>query len=174
MTQDMIATQTRAGAFDTVALADQAIRRLLAAGFNKDELAVICPAKFQEHFLLAAPNSEAPTASAAGIFAAGGAVGATLGGLALAATALTGGAAGVVAAAVFIGGGAFAGGLSNLIVSKGYEDEADDHFKQAIKSGQIVVGVELPGEHRVAELAEAQRILNEAGATALECEPPTE
>ena len=167
MTQLLVAKQTCAGAFDTVDLADRAIRRLLAAGFTKDELAVICPAKFQDHFLPAAPKAEAPAADAAGILAVGSAMGATLGGLALAATVLTGGAAGVVTAAVFIGGGAFAGGFSNLIVSKGYEQEADDHFKQAIKRGQIVVGVELQGEDHAAQLAQAQSILNEAGATAV-------
>ena len=95
-------------------------------------------------------------------------MGATLGGLALAATVITGGVAGVMTAVVLIGGGAFAGGFSNLIVSKGYEQEADDHYKQAIERGQIVVGVEVHGEDHIGQLAEAQRILNEAGATALE------
>ena len=60
MTQQLLATQTRAGAFDTVAQADRAIRRLLAAGFSKDQLAVICPAKFKDHFLPEAPQAEAP------------------------------------------------------------------------------------------------------------------
>jgi hypothetical protein len=92
-------------------------------------------------------------------------MGATLGGLALAATVVTGGVAGVVAAAVLIGGGAIAGGFSNLIVAKGYEQEADDHYKQAIERGQIVVGVEVHGEDGAARLAEAQRILDETGAT---------
>lgn len=167
MTQLLIATQTRTGAFDTMDQADFAIRRLLAAGFSKDQLAVICPARYQDHFLPDAPQVEVPAADAAGIIAVGGAMGATLGGLALAATVLTGGAAGAVAAAVFIGGGAFAGGLSNLIVSKGYEQEVDDHYKRAIQRGQIVVGVELKGEDQTDRLAEAQRILDEAGATAL-------
>jgi len=165
MTQQLIATQTRTGAFDTVAQADRAIRNLLAAGFSKDQLAVICPAKFKDHFLPDAPQAEVPKADAAGILAIGGAMGATLGGLVLAATVITGGVAGVVTAAVFIGGGAFAGAFSNLIVSKGYEQEADDHYKQAIERGQIVVGVEVHGEDHAGQLAEAQRILNEAGAT---------
>ena len=155
MTQQLIATQTRAGAFDTVAQADRAIRNLLAAGFSKDQLAVICPAKFKDHFLPAAPQAEAPTADAGGTLAVGGAMGATLGGLALAATVITGGVAGVMTAVVLIGGGAFAGGFSNLIVSKGYEQEADDHYKQAIERGQIVVGVEVHGEDHIGQLAEA-------------------
>ena len=168
MTQLLIATQTRTGAFDTIDQADLAVRRLLTAGFSKDQLAVICPAKYQDHFLPDAPQAEVPAADAAGILAVGGAMGATLGGLALAAMVLTGGAAGAVAAAVFIGGGAFAGGFSNLIVSKGYEQEADDQNKRAIRRGQIVVGVELQGEDHSGQLAEAQRILDDAGATTLE------
>ena len=56
---------------------------------------------------------------------------------------------------------------SNLIVSKGYEDETDDVFKQAIERGQIVVGVEILGEGSEDRLACAQRILDEAGARQL-------
>jgi len=167
MTQQLIAPQTRASAFDTVPQADRAIRRLLAAGFSKDQLAVICPDKFKEHFLPEAPQTEAPAADAGGAMAMGGAVGATLGGIALVATVITGGVAGVMAAAVLIGGGAIAGGFSSLIVSKGYEQEADDSYKQAIERGQIVVGVEVHGEVSGGRLAEAQRILDEAGANQL-------
>src|SRR5471030_3026506 len=112
MTQQLVAAQTRAGAFDTVVQADRAIRRLLAAGFSKDQLAVVCPAKFKDHFLPEAPLTEVPAADAAGALAMGSAMGATLGGLALVATVITGGVAGVMTAAVLIGGGAFAGGFS--------------------------------------------------------------
>jgi hypothetical protein len=168
MTQHLIAKHTRAGAFDTVAQADQAIRRLLAAGFSKDQLAVICPARFKDHFLAAAPFAASPTAGAPGTLAIGGVLGATLGGVALAATAITGGVAGLAVAGAFIGGGAIAGGFSNLIVSKGYEQEADDHYKQAVARGQIVVGVEVLGEDSASQLAEAQFILDETDAKQLE------
>ena len=164
MTQNLIATQTRAGAFETVEQADRALRGLLAAGFSQDQLAVICPAKFKDHFLPDVPHAETPTADAGGAIALGGAMGATLGGLALAATVITGGAAGVMGAVVLIGGGAIAGGFSNLIVSKGYEQEADDYYKRAIEHGQIVVGVEVHGDGGAGQLAKAQRILHEAGA----------
>ena len=97
MTQQFIATQTRAGAFDSVPFADCAIRRLLAAGFSKDQLAVICPATLKDHFLPEAPHAEAPAATAIHALVMGGASGATLGGLALVATVLTGGAAGTAA-----------------------------------------------------------------------------
>ena len=166
MTQQLIATQTRVGIFETVAQADRAIRRLLAAGFSKDQLAVICPAKFRHHFLPGAPEADAPGADAVSAVAMGGAMGATLGGLALVATVLTGGA-GMLAAGVLIGGGALAGGFTNLIISKGYEQEADDFYKQAIERGQIVVGVEVRGEDLAGELAKAQLILDESGAMPL-------
>jgi hypothetical protein len=169
MSQQRIAAQTRAGAFDSVAKADRAIRQLLAAGMSQDQLAVVCPAKFKSHFHAEASHTEVPSADAASTLALGGALGATLGGLALVATVITGGAAGVMTAAVLIGGGAIAGGFSDLIVSKGYEQESDDCYKQAIKSGLIVVGIEIPGEHAAAKLAEAQRILDEAGAAPLKC-----
>ena len=164
MTQQVNAAQIRAGAFDTIAQADLTIRHLLAAGFSKDQLAVICPTKFKDHFLPAAPRTEAPSVDPGGAIAVGGAVGATLGGLALAATVLTGGVAGVLTAGVLIGGGAIAGGFGNLVVSKGYEHEMDDYCKQAIERGQIVVGVVVQSEDGAGQLAEAQRILEEAGA----------
>jgi hypothetical protein len=168
MTQQVIAAQTCVAAFDTVAQADRAIRRLLAAGLSKDQLAVICPAKFKDHFGPQVPQAEAPSADAGGALAMGGALGATLGGLALAATVITGGVAGVMAGAVvLIGGGAIAGGFSNLIASKGYQQEADDYCKQAVERGQIVVGVEVPEEDGAGRLREAQRILDEAGAKQL-------
>lgn len=128
---------------------------------------MVCPAKFKDHFHHEVPQAEAPTADAGGVMAMGGALGATLGGLALAATVLTGGIAGVMTGVVLIGGGAIAGGFSNLIVSKGYEQETDDCYKQAIERGLIVVGVEVLGEDGAGQLAEAQRILDEAGAKQL-------
>jgi len=164
MTQQVNATRTRAGAFDSVAKADQAIRRLLAAGFSKDYLALVCPAKLRDQFRPAAPEADAPAADAGEAIAKGGALGATLGGLALAATVVTGGVAGAMIAVVLIGGGAFTGAFSNLITAKGYEQEADDHYRQAVEHGLIVVGVEVSGEDGAGRLAEAQRILDEAGA----------
>ena len=127
---------------------------------------MICPTKFQDHFLPEVSQAETPGGSAEEAVVKGGIVGATLGGLAVAATVLTGGGA-AVAAAVFIGGGAVAGGFSNLIISKGYDEEADDRYKEAIEQGRIVVGVEVCGVDGGRKLAEADRILHEAGAKAL-------
>src|SRR5262249_24373270 len=119
MQQHLLPEETCAEVFDSVAGADRAIRGLLAAGFSKDQITVICPAKFKDQCLCSAADSETPE-GAVEIVARGGAAGAALGGLALAGAVLTGGLS-VPAAALLVGGSALAGGFSNLIVSRGYE-----------------------------------------------------
>jgi hypothetical protein len=161
MQQHLLPGATRAETFDTVAKADQAIRGLLAAGFTQEQITVLCPAQFQDQCPLAAPDAQGQE-GAVETLAKGGAAGAALGGLALAAAVLTGGLS-VPAAALLVGGSALAGGFSNLIVSKGYEVEPHDAIKQALRDGRIVVGVDVLGDDAAARLAEAQRILDAAG-----------
>jgi len=156
-------TQRRVGGFRSIEKADEVIRLLLAAGFSKENLMVVCPSKYQSHFQVKAPKADTPTPDSMGALAAGGVAGASLGGLALAATVLTGGAAGP-AAAVLIGGGALAGGISNLIAAKGYAEEADDYYKKAVNNGWIVVGVEIADAQAVPSITDAERILSQSGA----------
>src|SRR5690349_5209909 len=82
MQQHLLPEETRAEVFDTVAEAEQAIRELLAAGFTKEQITVVCPARFKDQCLCATPDSKTQE-SAAGTIAKGGAAGAALGGLAL-------------------------------------------------------------------------------------------
>jgi hypothetical protein len=155
----------RAGFFSTVALADQAVRNLRAAGFSEDELAVICPDKFKDQFTTNVPQVEGPGSRALEGIAAGGVLGATLGGLALMAAALgTGGAALIPAAPVLVGGGALAGGFSGLIMADGYGKGVGEYYEQAMQLGKIVVGVRIEGENGEARLDQAARILAELGA----------
>jgi hypothetical protein len=162
MQQDLLPHQTVAATFDTVAAADEAIRRLRLAGFTEDELTVVCPGQFKGECLCATPDAETAGAGAAEVIAKGGAAGAALGGMALAAAVLTGGVT-APAAALLIGGSAIAGGFSNLIVTKGYEVEPNDYVKQAVHAGRIVVGVDVHGEDPERRLARAERILADAG-----------
>src|SRR5687768_13510665 len=89
MTLDSLSTverPIRVGVFNTIAAADEAVDHLLAAGFTRDEISVLCsdPAK-EAHFrgLKTPEPAGSHTFPAA---ATGGAIGAALGGL----TALTG------------------------------------------------------------------------------------
>jgi hypothetical protein len=154
--------------FDDVQQADLAIRRLLAADFTKSEIAVICPEHFQDCLLSDVPRAEQPGSHAAGAIMEGGAAGAVLGGIALAATALaTGGVSLIPSAAVLIGGGALAGGFSALILREGYGEEIGQYYEEAIRLDKIVVGVEVEGEGSGVRLAEAERILADAAGHAL-------
>jgi hypothetical protein len=167
MTQKINDTRMRTGAYETIAGADQAIRRLLDAGFSQDEIVVVCPEKFRDHFQAVGSVTETPAPAAGEALATGGLVGATLGGIALVATTIATGGGALAAAPVLIGGGALAGGLSNFLASKGYQNEADDVFKAAVQNGWIVVAVQIDAAGNVEKLDKAERILNSAGATAL-------
>jgi hypothetical protein len=155
----------RVGIFDTVGAADRAVRGLLAAGFRKEELAVICSDKYKEQFFADVPTPDPAGRHAAEGVVAGALTGATLGGLALAVTALTAGAAGLLmAGTVLVGGGALAGSFAGAMMTRGFEKSAADFYDQAVQSGQILVAVEVHGPDARARLAEAERILHEAGA----------
>ena len=77
--------KVRAGFFSDPIAADQAVRDLLAAGFTKDQLAIICPEQLACLVAPGVPRAELPGSHGARDVAAGAVVGATLGGLALAA-----------------------------------------------------------------------------------------
>lgn len=157
----------RVGFFNTVPEADQAVRNLMAAGFSKDELAVICPSKFHEQFAPGVPRAQRPGSHTGEAIAEGGAVGAVLGGLALVATAVATGGVGVIPAIpVLLGGGALAGGFSGLIASDGYGKGIGEFYDEAVHYGKIVVGVHLENNADATRLARAASILKEAGGMA--------
>ncbi len=155
----------RAGFFDTVPQADQAVRELLAAGFSRDELALIVPEKFQEEFAPDVPRAHHPGSHPGTDIAEGGAIGAALGGIALAATAIATGGVGLLPAIpVLLGGGALAGGFSGYYLSDGYGKGVGEYYEDAIHLGKIVVGVHLEGDDIERRLTDAEHILNHAGA----------
>ncbi len=165
MPQEKVDQSVRAGFFSSVGSADRAVRNLLAAGFTKDQLAVICPDQFKDQFRHDIAEAGEPGNSTVEGITAGGAVGATLGGLALAAaTIATGGIALISAATVLVGGGAIAGGFSGLILADGYSKGVGEYYEQAIQLGKIVVGVHIENEPNAAQLDRAARIIAEAGA----------
>jgi hypothetical protein len=162
---DFVDRPVRVGVFPTVAQADKAVKDLFDAGFSKDQIAVCCSDQHKEHLFgdLAHPVHTANYTAPA--IAAGGAVGATLGGLALAATALvTGGASLLAFGTVLIGGGALAGSFTGAMMTRGFEKEIADYYDAEVRVGKILVAVEVEGEGHQARLAQAERIFTEAGA----------
>jgi len=157
----------RVGFFDNVTQADQAVRNLLGAGFTKQQFAVICPQHLKDQLLSSLPEAKRPGSGATTAIVEGGAIGAVLGGIALAATAIVTGGVGLLPAIpVLIGGGALAGGFSSLFVADGYGKEIGSYYLEAVRLGKIVVGVKVEGEGGEPRLELAERILTQAGGNA--------
>ncbi len=164
MTTQPIDKPFRVGLFDTIAQANKAVHSLLAAGFTKDQLAVVCSDKYKEQFFRAVPTPEPAGSYTPGAITTGGLVGATLGGLALAVTAITtGGAVLLAAGTVLVGGGAIAGSFTGAMATRGFEKEIADYYDQAVQKGKILVAAEVHGAGHEAKLLEAERILTASG-----------
>ncbi len=171
MRQHLADKPVRVGVYDTVPEAEQAVHRLLNAGFSRDQLAVICSDKYKEAIF----RGEVPTPAPDGTYTpeaivAGGLIGAALGGVALAATTLATGGAGLIAGTALVGGGAFAGTFTGAMMTRGFEREFAHFYDQAIQRGKILVAVEVHGPDSSARLSEAEQILADAGANPLPLE----
>jgi hypothetical protein len=161
----------RVGVFGTVAEADRAVEDLLKAGFTKDAITVVCSNEAVERhfkdFRKQEPAGTYTPATAVG----GGAIGATLGGLAAVVGGIATGGIGLLATAgIAAWAGGVAGGLVGAMMSRGVEKELANYYQQAVTDGDILVAVDahpdsvaVPGR----DLARASQILSEAGAKPL-------
>lgn len=154
----------RVGVYETVTAADLAMENLKAKGFTTDEISVFCSEEVQkQHFQPYTSSSEegAPVATAS----AGGALGATLGGLTAAVGLISTAGIPVVVAGAMAGvlSGSVVGGLAGAMMNRGVEKESADYFDQAVADGKILISVEPAGGARE-RLAEAAAALKDAGA----------
>lgn len=161
----------RAAIFSAIAETNQAVTRLLDAGFGKEEITVICSDDTKERYFREYEHQDQAGRNvpvAAGI---GGAVGLTLFGLtAVAAGLITGGAAFVVAGGTGMWTGTIVGGLVGAMMTRGFEREVADFYDQAVIAGDILVAVEPHGsnlEENSNRLLTAESIFREAGAKPL-------
>lgn len=154
------------GIYDRIAKADQAVLALVAAGFPKEQITVICPTctkdKYEEY------HKQEPSGShtAQGV-AAGGGIGALLGGLSAAAVAAASGGTALLVAGPLLAGsgiGAIVGGFVGAMMTRGMEPEVADFYDQALESGQILVAVELTDEVTQDQIDRADRVFAATGA----------
>jgi hypothetical protein len=152
--------------YDTIAEAERAVENLQRAGFEKERIGVMCSEKCKDRFFSELPQSVQSGTPPGISAAAGGAIGATIGGLTLAATSiLTGGVPLLAAGMVLIGGGAIAGTFAGTMASFGYDREISEEYDKALQEGKILVtvqAVEVPDEHNIQRVAVAERILADA------------
>ena len=155
----------RVGVFDTIPDADRAVNALLAGGFTKDHITVICSDKAKEQHFKAYEHQDPAGSTTVEKAAWGSAIGATLGGLAtIAGVVATGGVGLLVGGAVIAGMGGVAGGLIGAMVSRGVEGELANYYDQSVVAGKILVAAQDHGPHEQERLALAEKILYDAGA----------
>jgi len=157
---------TRAGVYDSVPEAEEAVSRLLAAGFSIDQITVVCSDDVKERHFRAFEHEDPAGRNTPVAASIGGAIGATVGGLAVTTAgvatgnvplAISGGAAGVVTGGVL-------GGFLGAMMTRGTEKAAADFYDQGVVDGRILVAVEVHGDGAEQSLARAEEILLEAGA----------
>jgi len=158
----------RVGIYSSLPSADRAVSKLLEAGFSHEQISVVCSdearnrhfAEFQ-HEVRSGKNADSGAVAGAGIGAAvGGLAAIALGAVSGAVPLIIAGAAGVAAGS---GAGVFVGAMSSRLE----EGEVADFYDQAVREGQILVGVEDNSPEAELRLTEAARIIAEAGAKPL-------
>lgn len=155
----------RAGVFSTLDEADDAVSRLLASGFTKEQITVICSDEVIKAHYRQFEHQEPAGAKTDNAVVAGSTIGATIGGLtAVAFGAATGNVPLVIAGATGLLGGGTVGGFVGAMVTRGMEKELANYYDQSVLNGKILVAVELNEPKSQVRLAEAARIISETGA----------
>ena len=158
----------RVGIFPELTAADQAVSRLMLAGFSPDQITVICSdetkSRYFDHFQHAERSGKHADTGAA----AGAGIGAAVGGLAaIALGAISGTVPLILAGAAGIAAGSGAGIFVGTMASRAEEGEVADFYDQAVRDGQILVAVEDDSPEASERLTKAARIIAEAGARPL-------
>ncbi len=156
------------GLFATVDEAEAAVRGLLDAGFDKEQITVICSDESKERYFTEFEHQEpAGTFTTAAAFA-GGAIGALLGGLPVIGVAVaTGSVVLWVAGPALAGAFGLAGGLVGAMATRGIEKEIANYYQQAVMDGLILVAAEAKGPNRIRRLVETAQIFSAIGAKPL-------
>jgi len=165
---DLPSTQPRPiriGVFESVEKAHRAVQGLLEAGFTKDQITVVCSDKHRERLFQEFEHQDPAGTTTVEKAAAGGAIGAALGGLAAVIAAVASGAiVFLIAGGIAVLGGGAAGGLIGAMMSRGVEKELANFYDQEVEKGKILVAAEDDSPNGAAHLIQAERILAAADA----------
>jgi hypothetical protein len=150
----------RAGTFSNLQSADRAVERLLAAGFPKEQITVLCTNEVKEsHFRQLGYESPADLDAPSGGLA-GASVGAAVGGLvAIAVGAATGAVPLIIAGAAGVSGGSAMGGFLGAIMNGEGDNEIVEFYGQQLRSGKILVVAEDESPQAESKLSQAAAIL---------------
>jgi hypothetical protein len=157
-----------AGVFDAVDDARMAVRALLEAGFSRDQITVVCSDETKELYFHEFDHQQPAGTHTPAATITGGTIGAILGGVTVLASAVATGSLALWAAGpITAWAGGVAGGLVGAMMTRGVEKELANFYQQAVLNGQILVAAEDHGKDRDRTLANAAKILADAGAQPL-------
>jgi len=167
-THEPLERSVRAGVFNTVAQTEEAVQRLLAAGFSKEQITVVCSDETKERYFREFEHQQPAGTNTPAAAAVGVAVGASVGGVAAGAVGLAAGGLPMIGAAgIGVWAGGILGGFLGAMATRGFEKEAANFYNQAVTDGKLLVAVE---DHHTAvepSLASAEQVLADAGAEPL-------
>lgn len=157
----------RAGVFTTLTGTRRAIRELLEVGFTKDEITVVCSDEAKERHFREFEHQKPAGSRTPLAAAAGSALGASLGGIALAAGFATGGVPLIVIGSAGLMTGTLLGGFLGAMLTRGVEKEIANFYDQEVSRGNLLVAVECHRPTSDVLLTKAEAILSQAGAEPL-------
>lgn len=161
-------TIIRVGIFAGVARAEAAIENLIAAGFKRDDISVICSDKWKADQIEQGTDQEVNALDQDDTTMTSGVAGGVIGGLAaLAGVALTGGF-GILAVGPIVAGGV-TGTLLGILVGKGVEEDVARFYEQAVTDGNVLVAVHLTDES-FANATRADEVLRKSGSAPVSLE----
>ena len=156
------------GIFDSIDDARRAVQELLAAGFSREQITVVCSDETKERYFREFEHQHPAGTFAPAATITGGTIGALVGGLAVVASAVATGSLALWAAGpISAWAGGVAGGLVGAMMTRGVEKELANFYQQSVVSGQILVAAEDHGPNSSQMLVKAAKILAGSGAQPL-------
>src|SRR5580765_4295013 len=154
------------GLYKSVGQAEDAVNRLVAAGFSNDDISVLLPDNESTRKFAHKKDTKAPEGTATGV-TAGGAIGGTLGLLAgIGALAIPGvgpliAAGPIMGALAGLGVGGAVGGLIGALVGMGIPEYEAKRYEGRIKDGGVLLSVHCNTSD---EIKRAKDVLKRTGA----------
>jgi hypothetical protein len=154
------------GIYRTVTQAEQAVDRLLAAGYSNNDISVLLPDSKSSKEFAHEKNTKAPEGTTTGV-TTGGAIGGTLGLLAgIGALAIPGlgpfiAAGPIMSALAGLGVGGAVGGLIGALVGMGIPEYEAKRYEGRVKEGGVLLSVHCNSSE---EISRAKDLLKQTGA----------
>jgi hypothetical protein len=162
------ARPVRAAVFTSVAKTEEAVINLLAGGFTKDQITVICSDEGRQRHFAEFEHQEPAGANTEAAIATGASIGATLGALGAGAVGLAiGGLPLIVVGGIGLMAGGVWGSFVGAMMTRGFEKEAANFYDQEVARGNLLVTVEVQDAQAHPSLADAELILAASGAEPL-------